>query len=120
MSEEKREPRYVYTISRDEIASTVHIGKSDLTLLKAYKNIMRMPITAVLHAMIGRSVKCWEEKHDDFIIDLQKKNRTLARIVIVYLEKYGPITKKDLRKTEKETKVDEKSQSVEKDAISEH
>jgi len=78
-----------------------------------------MPMTSVLHAMIGRSVKCWEENHDDFIINLQEKNRTLAIIVITYLEKYGPISKKELRKTEKETKVDEKGQSAEKDAISE-
>jgi len=118
MTDEKPHPKYVYRMARDQVATRVGISEIDLAILKTYKNIMRVPITAVLHAMIGRSVKCWEENHDDFIIKLQEKNRTLARIVVAYLEKYGPITKKDLAKTEKETKVDEKSQSAEKDAIS--
>ena len=115
----KPHPKYVYRMARDQLITRIGIGEIDLVILKTYKNIMRIPLTAVLHAMIGRSVKCWDEKHDDFIINLQEKNRTLARIVVTYLEKYGPITKKDLAKTEKETKVDEKSQSAEKDAMSE-
>ena len=42
-------------------------------------------MTAVLHHMLGRASKCWEEKHDKQIRDLEERVRIQAFIIVKYI-----------------------------------
>lgn len=46
--------------------------------------------------MIRCAAKCWEEKHVHTIKELEEHNKTLRRIVIAYLRKYGRIKKESM------------------------
>jgi len=54
-----------------------------------YKHVIKMPMTSVLHYMIGTAAKCWEEKHDQQIADLNERVRTQAKIIVPY---FGVLT----------------------------
>ncbi len=86
-----------YALPDKDVATAVMIGKGDRLILKTYKNLLRRPMRAVLHAMIGQSVKCWEEKHDEYIEMLEERQRIQLRIVLAYLRKYGPISPQENR-----------------------
>ncbi len=47
-----------------------------------YKHVIKMPMTSVLHYMIGTAAKCWEEKHDQQVADLNEGVRTQAKIIV--------------------------------------
>jgi len=119
MTTNDRPPYYVYRLSKKEQATNIAIGEIDLNILKAYKKLVKQPMTAVLHEMIGTAVKCWEEKHATYIQELQERNRTLAKIVAAYFEKYGRIRPKGAEtpvKGVKEEEAEEKGKPADKDA----
>ncbi len=86
--------QYVYRLTRDQVETRIAISKGDKEVIKMYKNLFKRPLVAVLHWMIGQSAKCWEEKHEEVIRNLQERGRIQAKIILAYLHKYGPITKK--------------------------
>ena len=86
---------YAYRLRKEDIATYVAIGEGDAMVLNMYKDIQRRPRVAVLHDFIGYAAKCLEEKHDETIRTLNEKLRVQARIILAYLNKYGPITKRD-------------------------
>ena len=87
-------PEYVYRVGRDQFRAHIPISGADDKIIHMYKDVFRRPLIHVIHAMIGQSAKCWEEKHEQTIQDLNERTRTQARITLAYLNKYGPITKK--------------------------
>ncbi len=116
---ENKDIRYVYRLKREDIATVVSIGSGDLHILKAYKGHLNIPIRTVLHHMIGTAAKCWEEKHDTYIQELEKRNRVLDEIVVTYLQKYGKIRPKGLEtpvEGAKEEETEEKGKPADKDA----
>jgi len=122
MNSNKEHAGYSYRLPRKGVATMVGVSSGDLVILKAYKTIMKQPMTAVLHEMIGTAVKCWEEKHVNHIKEGDEQVRTLTRIVATYLEKYGPIRPKGAEtpvKGVKEEKAEEKGKPADKDAPSE-
>jgi len=82
---------YVYSLRKGKIASYIAIGHVDLLILKMYKNILRKPMRAILHDMIGTAAKCWEEKHDQQIKELEEKSITDERIIYAYIKSFGRI-----------------------------
>lgn len=119
MNSNKEHAGYSYRLPRKGVATMVGVSSGDLVILKAYKTIMKQPMTAVLHEMIGTAVKCWEEKHVTYVQELQERNRILAKIVATYLEKYGPIRPKGAEtpvKGAKEEEAEEKGKPADKDA----
>jgi len=116
---ENKDVRYVHRLKRKDISTVVSIGSGDLLILKAYKGHMGIPMRSVLHYMIGAAAKCWEEKHATYIQELQERNRTLAKIVAAYLQKYGRIRPKGAEtpvKGVKEEEAEEKGKPADKDA----
>jgi hypothetical protein len=106
-------------LMREEVATKVNIGEMDLNILRTYKTLMKQPMAAVLHEMIGTAVKCWEEKHVNHIKESDEQVRILTRIVATYLEKYGKIRPKGPETPVdgvKEEKVEEKGKPADKDA----
>jgi len=77
------------------VKSTIHVDFGDLTILKVYKKVLKAPIRAVVHHLIGIAVRCLEEKHDEEIKDLKERVRIQAKIIVKYIEKYGQLRVKD-------------------------
>ena len=92
---DNRAGQYVYRVPKDQIGTHIAISKGDNEIIRMYKDVFRRPMIAVLHAMIGQSAKCWEEKHEKVIENLQERVRIQAKIIVAYLNKYGPIKEKD-------------------------
>ena len=95
MNSVNKGPHYVYQVPRDQIGAHITVSKGDHEIIRMYKDVFRRPMIAVLHAMVGQSAKCWEEKHEKVIENLQERVRIQAKIIVAYLNKYGPITKRD-------------------------
>ncbi len=94
MTSDNKGNLYAYRLRKEDIATYVAIGEGDAMILNVYKNAQRRPRVAVLHAMVGQSAKCWEEKHEVVIQSLNERVRVQAKIILAYLHKYGPITEK--------------------------
>lgn len=108
---DNRGAQYVYTVPRDQIGTYVAISEPDKKILHMYKDVFRRPLIHVIHAMVGQSAKCWEEKHGQTIHDLNERTRTRARIILAYLNKYGPITRKTLMEQGKPEAAPEKPEA---------
>ena len=82
---------YNYRITKEDIGTQLNISKGDLFMLNMYRNHKNKTITTLLHVFVGLGIKCYEEKHDQYIreleIKLAKANYTLKR----YHQRYGPI-----------------------------
>ena len=78
-----------HRIPRSARAATVHVDKGDHTILKVYAKTLETSITAALHYLLGVGARCFEEKHDQEIKDLEERNRFQARIIVMYIKKYG-------------------------------
>ena len=63
-------------------------------ILKVYKGTLKTTMTAALHFFIGIGARCYEEKHDQHIEDLQERVRIQAIIIVKYIEKYGQLRAK--------------------------
>ncbi len=79
---------------KDRVAH-IHIDKSDNIILKVYKGTLKTTMTAALHFLIGIGARCFEEKHDQEIRDLQERVYIQATIIVKYIEKYGQRRVKD-------------------------
>ena len=90
--------QYVYRVPRDQRRDIIAISNHDKEIVKMYKNLFKRPMIAVIHWMIGQSAKCFEEKHEEIIRNLQERTRIQARIILAYLNKYGPIKETDKKK----------------------
>ncbi len=51
-------------------------------------------MTAALHVMIGMTTRCFEEKHDQQVEDLEERVRIQVKIIVKYIEKYGKLRAK--------------------------
>ena len=71
--------------------ANIHVDSGDHTILKVYKNELNVPMRAVNHFFIGLGARCYEEKHDEEIRDLQEIVRIQAVIIVKYIEKYGQL-----------------------------
>ena len=81
----------MHRLKPEDIKATIHIDSGDYYILKVYKGVLKAPMRSVLHFMIGRAAKCWEEKHDQQIADLNERVRIQAKIIVTYMNKYGPL-----------------------------
>ncbi len=86
---------YVYRLRREDVSTLIGISRGDHNLLTVYKNIDWKPMIAVLHDLIGLGAQCREEKHTRVIEDLEERLRIATRIGAAYLQKYGPIRRKE-------------------------
>ncbi|MFC2067359.1 hypothetical protein ACFLUO_10025 [Chloroflexota bacterium] len=80
---------------RTERGTHLWVDKGDKTLLKSYKQLLKCTVTAAVHHLIGLGSRCHEEKHVEQIAFLEERGRGQARIILAYLEKYGPLRKKE-------------------------
>ena len=65
-----------------------------MSILKIYKERYNIPLTAIIHEMIGTAAKCWEEKHDEKVRELEELQLKLLaaeHIMELYKQKYGPL-----------------------------
>ncbi|MFC1861775.1 hypothetical protein ACFLT4_07460 [Chloroflexota bacterium] len=84
-----------YRLRKEDYATHVYIDKGNKTILKLYKSTLKMTMTATLHFLIGLGARCFEEKHDQQIQDLEERVRIQAQIIVKYIEKYGQLRVKD-------------------------
>ena len=84
-----------HILRKEDYAACVHIDKGDKTILKVYKSTLKTTMTAALHFLIGIGARCFEEKHDQEIRDLQERVRIQAKIIVKYIEKYGQLRARD-------------------------
>ena len=80
-----------HILRKEDYAACVHIDKGDKTILKVYKSVLKTTMTAALHFLIGIRGRCFEEKHEQEIRDLQERVRIQAKIIVKYIEKYGQL-----------------------------
>ena len=78
-----------HKLRRKDRPTHVHVGKGDHTVLKVYAKTLKMTLTSALHTLLGIGACCYEEKHDQEIKELQERNRFQARIVVMYIRRYG-------------------------------
>lgn len=102
---------YNYRINKDDVGTQLNISKGDLIILKIYRDRKNKTMTTLLHAFLGLGIKCYEEKHDQKIIELNELRERVTKaefIVALYFNKYGPLrVKRNVRdsiiKPEKES-----------------
>ncbi len=78
-----------HRIPRTARAATVHVDKGDHTILKVYAKTLKTTLTTALHHLLGVGARCFEENHAQEIKDLEERNRFQARIIVMYIQKYG-------------------------------
>ncbi len=90
-------PGYVYRVTKQNKSKSMRISKEDYVILTIYNNLYKKPRATILHEVIGTAAKCWEEKHEEEIKQLQEwKGKTadydiLAKILSLYVQKYGQL-----------------------------
>ncbi|MFC1934756.1 hypothetical protein ACFLXZ_00370 [Chloroflexota bacterium] len=90
-----KRPGYVFRVTAQGKSRSMRICEGDYDTISVYSNIYGKPRTTILHEMIGTAAKCWEEKHDEQLPELQEwKDKTkgyelMARILELYKQKYG-------------------------------
>lgn len=77
---------YLYQVPDKDRATMVRISAEDDILVLSYREAHKKPRTTIIHLMIGQSIKCWEEKHDEKLRELEE----LEPIVFAYYKIYGP------------------------------
>ena len=85
---------YNYRINKDDVGTQLNISKGDLIILKIYREQKNKTMTTLLHAFLGLGIKCYEEKHDQKVIELKELRERVTKaefIVALYLNKYGPL-----------------------------
>ena len=83
-----------HKVALKDRAAHVHVDQGDKIILKVYKGILKTTMTAVFHFFLGIGIRCYEDKHDQHIEDLQERVRIQARIIVAYIEKYGQLRAK--------------------------
>ncbi len=90
-------PGYVYRVTAQGKSRSMRISEGDYDIISVYSDIYSKPRTTILHEMIGTAAKCWEEKHAEQLPELlewrdkTKDYEIMARIIDLYLKKYGPL-----------------------------
>ncbi len=84
-----------YILRKKDYAGSVHVDNGDKTILKVYKKVLKTTMVGALHYLLGLGARCYEEKHDEEIQNLQKRVRFQAKIIVKYIEKYGQLRAKD-------------------------
>ena len=84
-----------HEVTLKDRATHVHIDQGDKTILKVYKGVLKTTMTAAFHFFLGIGIRCYEEKHDEQIRDLQERVRIQVKIIVNYIEKYGQLRLKD-------------------------
>jgi len=92
-------------------ATKVRISSVDLTILKIYKERYKIPITAIVHEMIGTAAKCWEERHEAVIKELQERVTEAEWIMGLYYKKYGPL---HVKRNVRDSIIKRKKESLDK------
>ena len=80
-----------HKIALKDCAAHVHVDNGDKTVLKVYKSVLKSTMTAAFHFFLGIGIRCFEEKHDEQIRDLQERVRIQVKIIVKYIEKYGQL-----------------------------
>ena len=106
-----KEPGYVYQVPDKNRAATVRISAEDDILVLSYREVHKKPRTTIVHLMIGQAIKCWDEKHDEKVRELEELQERVTKaefIMALYRKQYEPLhVKKGVRdsiiKPEKES-----------------
>ena len=82
---------YNYRINKDDVGTQLNISKGDLLILRIYRNMKNKTMTTLLHAFLGLGIKCYEEKHDQEIKELEERATKAEFIMGLYYHKYGSL-----------------------------
>lgn len=82
---------YVYRIAPDNYGTNMKISEPDLFLIKAWAKKKKKTLQTVLHAMVGQATKCWDEKHEFQITDMEERAVAAEHVVGLYFKRYGPL-----------------------------
>ena len=89
-----KEPGYVYQVPDKNRAAMVRISVEDNILVASHREVHKKPRTTIIHLMIGQATKCWEEKHDEKVRELEElriKLLAAEHIMELYKQRYGPL-----------------------------
>ena len=84
-----------HKLRTEDRATHIYVDNGDNIILKVYKKLLKSTMTATLHFLLGLGSRCFEEKHDQQIRDLQERVCIQAKIIVKYIEKYGQLPVKD-------------------------
>lgn len=94
-------PGYAYQVPDKDRAAMVRISAEDDIVMLSCREVHKEPRTTISHLMIGQAAKCWDEKHDEKVRELEELRLKLLaaeHIMALYHEKYGPLhVKKGVR-----------------------
>ena len=77
-----------HKIPLSDVKANIHVDSGDHSILKVYKRLLNAPMRAVIHSLLGLRSRCFVEKHDQQIKDLEERVETQAFIIVKYIEKY--------------------------------
>lgn len=102
MTANEQTDHYVYRLKHTERSTMIPISDSDHRVLLVYKNVLKKPMTAIIHEWIGIAAKCWEEKHnkripllEERVMDLEERLHIAVRINTEYIRRYGCIHRRE-------------------------
>ena len=85
---------YNYRINKDDVGTQLNISKGEHMVLKVYSKQKNKTLTTLLHTFTGLGIKCYEEKHDEKLLELEELREKLRKadfIIALYHRKYGPL-----------------------------
>ena len=82
---------YNYGMTKDNYGCSVKVSKPDIIIIKAWAELKKKTNQTVLHAMIGQATKCWDEKHEFMITDMEERAVAAEHVVGLYFKRYGPL-----------------------------
>ena len=74
-------PQKRFVLTRKQRHSAVYLGEGDHKILRYWAEKHHMPMTAMIHELIGRGIICEIEKHDEILRLYAKGEKKLERSV---------------------------------------
>lgn len=84
-------PEPTYRLKRQDVHARIAIGQADYQVLKIYSAAKGDPMSTVLHHIISAAVYCWEERHEDQLVELKVKLYKTLEMLKEYIDRYGKL-----------------------------
>jgi len=109
-----KEPGYVYQVPKSNLGAQPRISVEDNILVLAFREAHKKPLSTIIHLMIGQATKCWDEKHDEKVRELNELQERVTKaefIMALYHKKYGPL---HVRRNVRDSIIKQEEESLDK------
>jgi len=84
-------PDFFHRVPSIALPHMIKVDKDDHNIIKGVCMNKNKTIGTITHCMIGQSVKCWQENHEEVINRLATEVIELTHIVGLYRERFGKL-----------------------------